>query len=263
MKKARKKRGETSGSGLSREYEKPGVSVVAGVGFRQPVKELLKKTDLFRNLTDAHLEEIASSCRRRSFSKGALILYQTEPSRDLLIVLSGKIKASLVDEEGNEMVLSFFKTGEFLGEMNLFDDKGRSATVTAVDDSETVVLKREDLMSLLLEKPAIAVALIMELAERLRKANELIESLVFLDVRGRVLRELSKMAHSEGKREGNFLKVRKRTHHELAAHIGASREAISKCMKHLLSKEIVREEDGYFLISVQKADLPGEDEKGL
>ncbi len=215
----------------------------------KPVKEVLKGSGLFGNLSDAYLEQLASSCRRRSFSKGAVILYQTELSSDLLIILSGKIKATLIDEKGDEIILSFFKEGEFLGEMSLFDNEGRSATITAEEDSEIAVLERGKFIDLLAGQPRLAIDLIVELAKRLRRADEMIESLVFLDVKDRLLREFSKIAESEGgEKTKNLLKIVKKTHQELSTRIGASREAISKCMKHLASKGIIREEEGHFLI---------------
>lgn len=220
--------------------------------FQKAIKEILRNLELFKNLKDEHLDRIAVFCRRRAFSKGAVIFYQGESSSNLLIVLSGKLKATIIDRDnGDEVVLSFFKEGEFLGEMNLFDGAGRSATVTAEEDSEIAVLEREKLMGLLMEQPRIAIGLITELAKRLRKADEMIESLAFLDVKERLLREFSKIAESEGAKGSNCLKVGKKTHQELAARIGASREAVSKCLKHLAAKDVVKDEEAFWRITLE------------
>lgn len=209
---------------------------------------LLKKVSLFSNLNDHYVKQLASSCRKEAYEKGATIFYQTDPSNNLYIILSGKVNAILIDEEGNEMVLSTFKKGDFFGELSLFDGKGRSATLVAVEKAELAVLKRDEFMSLLIAKPEMATALIVELAERLRKSNDLIESLVFLDVRERLMKVLLKIGKSEGERKGDCIKFTKKTHHELATLVGASREAITKCMKFFTVKGMLKEEEGYFLL---------------
>lgn len=210
---------------------------------------LLKKVSLFGNLNEQTVRQIASNCRKEVFDKGAAIFYQTDPSSNLYIVLSGKVNAILLDENGSEVVLAEFRKGEFFGELSLFDGKGRSATLVATERSELAVLKRDAFKALLISSPAIAIDLIVELALRLRKSNELIESLVFLDVRARLLKALWRISESDGEKSGSHVKIMKKTHHELASLVGASREAVTKCMKYLIENGVIKEEEGHILLS--------------
>ena len=211
--------------------------------------DYLKNIPLFNHLQNAQLTEIAAGCKNASFKKGEVVFQRTDPSTDLYIVNSGKLKAVLAGKEGDEIVLAHFEKGAFFGEMSLLDGKGRSATIVADQDSELAVLKKEVFLELLNKNPQIAVALMTMLAERLRKADEMIESLAFFEVGERLIRTLLESATAGDAGRAAFLKAGKLTHKELAARIGCSREAVSKCLKVLLAKSIVKESEGNILIA--------------
>lgn len=209
--------------------------------------EYLRNIPLFKQLTDSQLEEMAVRCKGVRFRKGDVIFHKTDPSTDLYIVNSGALKAVLTDEEGDEIVIAHFTAGDFFGELSLLDGKGRSATIVTEKDAELSVLGQDVFLEVLYKNPAIAVELLTTLVERLRRADEFIESLAFLEVGERLVRALLEAA--EGTRTGGFVKAGKLTHKELAARIGSSREAVSKCLKVLTTKGIVRESEGNILIA--------------
>jgi CRP-like cAMP-binding protein len=209
----------------------------------------LKQIPLFSHLKDAQLKEIASRCTTATFRKGSVIFNRTDMSTDLYIVNSGSLKAVLIDEEGGEMVLARFGAGAFFGELSLIDGKGRSAAIVADADSELSVLNKDVFFDLLVKDPRIAIGLMTTLVERLRGADEMIESLAFQEVGERLVRTLLDGAARDGKTAAGFLRRDKLTHRELASRIGSSREAVSKCMKVLVSKGIVKESEGAFLIA--------------
>jgi CRP/FNR family transcriptional regulator/CRP/FNR family cyclic AMP-dependent transcriptional regulator len=216
--------------------------------------EYLRSIPLFKHLKDAQLKEIASRCKRVPYAKGKAIFYKTDLGTDLYIVLSGKLKAVLTDDEGDEMVLAHFEKGAFFGELSLLDGKGRSATITADSDAELAVLKKDDFLDLITKDPKIAVELMITLVERLRKADDMIESLAFLEVGERLVRSILDSADPKEGIDKGYLRVKKVTHKELAARIGSSREAVSKCMKVLSSKGIIRESDGDIFIAHDAID---------
>lgn len=216
--------------------------------------EYLKKIPLFSHLKDSQLKEIATRCRNAQYKKGEVIFHKTDLSTDLYIVNSGKLNAVLADEEGDEMVLAQFEKGAFFGELSLLDGKGRSATIVADKDSELAVLKQNVFLELLYKNPQIAVELMTTLVDRLRKADAMIESLAFLEVGERLVRTLLEAAAGEDTSTTGFLKTGKLTHKELAARIGCSREAVSKCLKVLAAKNIVKESGGSILIAHNALD---------
>jgi len=213
------------------------------------LKEYLKNIPVFKHLKDAQLREIAGRCRGVEYKRGNVVFHKTDLSTDLYIVNSGKLKAILEDEEGDEIVLAEFVKGDFFGELSLLDGKGRSATIVAEKDSQLSVLQKDVFLDLLYKNPSISVELIATLVGRLRKADEMIESLAFLEVGERLIRSLlDNAAPADGDHCAGYVKAGKLTHKELAARIGSSREAVSKCLKVLTTKSIVKESEGNILI---------------
>lgn len=217
--------------------------------------QYLKQIPLFSHLKDSQLKEIAGRCTSARFKKGATVFQKTDMSTELYIVNSGTLKAVLTDDEGDEMVLARFEKGAFFGELSLLDGKGRSASIVADQDAELSVLTRETFVQLMNKDPKIAIGLMTTLVERLRKADEMIESLAFQEVGERLVRSLVESSTGEDKSAKGFLRCDKLTHRELAARIGSSREAVSKCMKVLFTNGIVKESGGKFLIAENALEL--------
>jgi CRP/FNR family transcriptional regulator, cyclic AMP receptor protein len=222
----------------------------------------LKNIPIFSHLKDPQLKEIAARCRTVRFKKSDVVFHKTDPSTDLYIVNSGKVKAVLIDDEGAEMVLAEFEKGAFFGELSLLDGKGRSASIVADADSELAVLNKDVFFDLLYKDPKIAVELITTLVERLRKADDMIESLAFLEVGERLIRTLLEGAAAERGSEAGYVKIAKLTHKDISARIGSSREAVSKCMKVLTAKGIIKEGKDSLLIAQDAMDRLRADDRG-
>jgi CRP/FNR family transcriptional regulator/CRP/FNR family cyclic AMP-dependent transcriptional regulator len=214
------------------------------------IERLLKELPVFKSLSGNYLSQLAKDFIVFQVKKGETVFYQSDSSTDLYIVLEGAVRASLLNQEGQELVLAAFDKGDFFGEMSLLDGKPRSATMIAAEDSILGMLKREKFLSAVKNDPMIAIDLISALVQRLRMADGMIESLAFLDVSQRLMELLLQTAKAEGgKDKEGFFRIKKLTHKELAARIGASREAISKVIKVLAFRDMVREDGDYFLIS--------------
>jgi CRP/FNR family cyclic AMP-dependent transcriptional regulator len=217
--------------------------------------QYLKQIPLFTHLKDSQLKELAARCQKVTFKKGATIFQRTDMSTELYIVSDGSLKAVLSDEEGDEIVLARFEKGSFFGELSLLDGKGRSATIVADKDSELFLLSRDTLLDHIMKDPKIAISLLATLVERLRKADEMIESLAFQEVGERLVRALVEGAKRDDAGPRGFLKRDKMTHRELAALIGSSREAVSKCLKVLFANGIIKEANGKMFIAENALQL--------
>ena len=214
------------------------------------IERLLKEHHVFKSLSDNYLSRIAKDFIVFQVKKGETVFYQSDSSTDLYIVLDGTVRASLLNQDGQELVLAAFDKGDFFGEMSLLDGKPRSATMIVAEDSILGMLKREKFLSAVKNDPMIAIDLISALVQRLRMADDMIESLAFLDVSQRLMKLLLQIAKAEGEKDkSGFFRIKKLTHKELAARTGASREAISKVIKVLAFRDVVREDGDYFLIS--------------
>jgi CRP-like cAMP-binding protein len=100
--------------------------------------------NIFAGLSDEELEQIGEYITERELPKGAVLYEQGEPGDALYIVRAGRLKATVTDASGRERVLAIYGNGDFFGELALVSAQPRTATVTAVTDSNLLVLRRED-----------------------------------------------------------------------------------------------------------------------
>ncbi|WP_353683646.1 Crp/Fnr family transcriptional regulator [Thermodesulfovibrio sp. 3907-1M] len=214
------------------------------------VLKILKEIPIFQHLSDEHLTLISKGFKIYRVKKGEIIFYQSDESTDLYIILDGAVKACLLDPDGKELILNIFKKGDFFGELSLLDGRPRSATIIAIEDSVVGLLKREHFLKLLKNNPMIVISLLSALVERIRMTDEMLGAMVFLDVSRRIMKFLMNIAEKQGeKTRDGLIRIKKITHRELASCTGASREAITKALKVLKFKGILKEEEGFFLIS--------------
>jgi CRP-like cAMP-binding protein len=200
-----------------------------------PVVERLRQVPLFSEVAEAGLARIARAAREKTYPKNSVILFEDDPGDALYVVMRGRVKVVLVGEEGREVILSILSDGDFFGEMALIDDRPRSAHVIATEDSDLLVLRRDDFRACLEESPFIALGLLTAMSQRLRQADEKIGGLVLLDVNGRVARLLLALADEH---DGSHI-PRKLTHHTIAQMIGSSRETVSRAMREFAERGFV------------------------
>ena len=197
--------------------------------------EILRRVPLFRSVPADDLARLAQVTRERSYPKGSVILFENDPGDALYVVARGLVKVVLIGEDGREVILSVLEDGDFFGEMALIDDEPRSAHVIAMEESDLLVLRREDFFSIVMQAPATALGLLREMCIPLRRADEKIGNLVLLDVNGRVARLLLDQANDAG---GDRI-ARRLTHHTIAQMIGSSRETVSRTMRDLQERGLI------------------------
>ncbi len=221
------------------------------------IRKILRNVSVFKGLTDEYLRRIAGDVSIALFQKGDTVFHQTDESRDLYIVLSGRVRASLINEEGDELILSAFNVGDFFGEISLLDGEVRSATIIAEESSTLGMLTRESFLAIAKQNPLFLIDVLAIVAKRLRETDTMVGSLFFFDVTERLAKFLIKLAREEGVRDKDgFYRLRHRIHKDLAARIGASRVAITKSLKILAFRKIVKEKKGYFIISPPAEKYP-------
>ena len=181
-----------------------------------------------------------------------MVFFENEPGDTLYMVAEGRVKVTILGDDGREIILSVLGPGEFFGEMALLDNEPRSATTIAAEDSELVSVARADFESVLSHNPGIMGSLIKVLTARLRHANHQISTLALLDVYGRVARVIVDMAREEGRRlKDGRIAFRRATHQEIANRIGTTRETVTRMLKdlerqgliHVEGKELVVQPD--------------------
>ena len=200
--------------------------------------DFLASVPLLSGLDRAELQRFAEVTREKAYPRGSVILFENDPGDALYIVREGRVKVVLVGEDGREVILGVLGVGDHFGELSLIDNQPRSAHVIAMDDSNLLVLYRDDFRRRVETSPAVALALLTELSRRLRRADEKIGGLVLLDVPGRIARVLLENAPDEA---SNVVQ-RRLTHQTIAQMIGASRETVSRAMREFQDAGLIRVE---------------------
>lgn len=189
--------------------------------------DFLATIPLFSGLQRDELQKFADLTRERAYPKGSVILFQDDPGDSLFVLRAGRVKVVLIGEDGREVILGVLEPGAHFGELALIDDQPRSAHVIAMDDSQLLILRREDFRRRVEANPSVAWALLTELSRRLRRADVKIGGLVLLDVPGRIARLVLDLADETGTNAID----KPLTHQTIAQMIGASRETVSRAMK--------------------------------
>lgn len=192
---------------------------------------LLNNVSLFTDLSEKDMEAISKIAVTRNFPKNTMVLCEGELSDSLYVVLSGKVKVFLSDEEGKEVTLNVQGEGEYFGELALLDSAPRSASVVTTDAAKLAVISKTAFEECMEKNPDIPLKISRNLARRLRDLSENVRSLALMDVYGRVARTLLDL--SEEDVEGKQIIQQKLTQKELASMVGASREMVSRILRDL------------------------------
>jgi len=194
------------------------------------MEQILKNIPLFADLKDDELDSIASHANTKSFPKNSIIINEGDDTSSMYIILSGKIKAFLSNEDGKEVILGIMGTGDYFGELSILDPSPRSASIMTMEPCKFIIINKENFEQSLDDHPDIARNMITELTRMIRKLTENVRGLALLDVYGRVAHTLLDMAEDE-----NDVKVinQKLTHQDIARMVGSSREMVSRIMKDL------------------------------
>jgi CRP/FNR family cyclic AMP-dependent transcriptional regulator len=191
---------------------------------------LLRNVPLLSLLSEDELALLARVVSRKPYARGSLILATGDPTDSLYILISGRIKVFMSDLDGKEVILSILGPNEFFGEMGLIDNNPRSANVVALEPCELICISEPDFKRCLADNFDMAMTVMRGLVKRLREADNQIGSLALMDVFGRVARLLLETAEVI---DGEKVVTKKLSKQDIARMIGASREMVSRVMKHL------------------------------
>jgi CRP/FNR family cyclic AMP-dependent transcriptional regulator len=213
------------------------MDATSGAGRRQP------PTGFYAALSDEEREAFGALGRRRRYPKGSSLFSEGERAESVMVLRTGRVKISWYTEDGRESVLAVRGPGDLLGELAAIDGEPRSATVTALEPVEAVVLSAAAFRGFLETHPKAALALLEILAGRLRDADRKRIEFGAYDAVGRVARRLVELADRFGQPEGPEGKAVRvelsLTQDDLAGWVGASRKATGNALAYLRARGII------------------------
>lgn len=190
----------------------------------------------------------------RSFAAHQVIFREGDESDTCYIVRSGHARAMREHADGRTLALAHFGPGDIFGELAMFDDERRSATIETLDAVDAIALAGSDMRRLLRQHPDIAVKLVIALGRRLRDANERLARQSFQTVQSRVavvLNDLVTQAQSEGAAAGNVLVTI--TQADIAQLAGSSRESASRFLAVLERAGVITQGRGRITVHEPEA----------
>jgi CRP-like cAMP-binding protein len=203
---------------------------------------ILKHVPLFAALADAELDIVSARSRRKHYPKGSIVFHEGDDGDYLCVILSGRVKVSLLGTRGQEAIVRILEPTDFLGEIALIDEAPRSATVIAIEPTEVIEIAREPFLALVRQHPDIALKVMTQLARALRRTDEQIRTLSMFDIHGRVLRSLLVMAMDRGETARSRMILRPCPPvAEIARMVGCTRETVSRAMKTLRTTGYISE----------------------
>jgi CRP/FNR family cyclic AMP-dependent transcriptional regulator len=219
----------------------------------QEIVDLLARVPVFETLGTEDLERVADVALPRSFAPGQVIFREGDESDTCYVVREGTARALRESPDGRSITLARFGAGDFFGELAMFDDDRRSATLVAVDELETLAILGADMRRLLREHSDIAMKLVVALGRRLRLTNERLARQSFQTVQSRVATVLSQLAaevqNADGRADELVLSI---TQAEIAQLAGSSRESASRFLAVLERAGVI--EQGRGRITVRDPD---------
>ena len=215
----------------------------------QEAIELLAHVRVFETLGPKDLAQVAGLTVPRTFDPGQVIFREGDQSDTCYIVRIGHARAIREHGDGRTLTLAHFGPGDIFGELAMFDDERRSATVETLDTVEAIALLGTDMRRLLREHSGLAVKLVISLGRRLREANERIARQSFQTVQSRVagvLGQLVAQAQAEGAADRDVLVTI--TQADIAQLAGSSRESASRFLAVLERADVVTQGRGRVVV---------------
>jgi CRP/FNR family cyclic AMP-dependent transcriptional regulator len=201
------------------------------------IVELLGRTPLFGSLDEAERHAVAEEMREVNFDPSQVIFARGDAGREIYLVVSGRVRLSVLTAEGRELSFAHAEAGSIFGEIAMLDGGPRSADATAVGKVSALSLSKPALKRLMETQPHVADAAVRFLCSRIREADQQLEAIALYPIEGRLARFFLAAARAKapGSDEGRVTIELPISQSELALLIGASRPKVNTALSMLES----------------------------
>jgi CRP/FNR family transcriptional regulator, cyclic AMP receptor protein len=194
--------------------------------------ERLRQVPLFAALKMADLERLVEDFRVREYTRDEIIFRQGDESREIYIVLKGKVRIFKISPSGNETSISIFSTYDLIGEQAAIANRPRNASAKAIGSVSLLTMSQDRFLRHLEAIPTLALNLTRLLSQKLDWTASYAESIAQFDAAGRLLHILLYYAERYGQKlEGKGYKIDLSLNQtDLASMVGARREWINRLL---------------------------------
>lgn len=218
------------------------------------IVELLGRTPLFGSLDEADRRAVGDEMREVSFDQTQVIFARGDAGREIYLVVSGRVRLSVLTAEGRELSFAHAEAGSIFGEIAMLDGGPRSADATAVGKVVALTLSKPAFKRLVDTRPVVGDAAIRFLCSRVREADQQLEAIALYPIEGRLARFFLAAARQKepGKDEGRITIELPMSQSELALLIGASRPKVNTALSLLESSGALERSEGKFICDIEE-----------
>ena len=211
--------------------------------------KLLANVGLFSDFSTKQLEAVSLVARKKTLQRREELFHKGDHSEEVYVIASGKLKVLTTSAKGDDVVFSILGPGEVFGEVALLGASPRTATVSAIEDCQLLVIDRRDFMSFRRTNPEVSAKLLSVLAIRLKRVSELVEDTLFLNLPLRLAKKLLSLSRAYGEEAAEGIRIDlKLSQEEWGDLVGTTRESINKQMRKWTEAGIVQVDHGYAVI---------------
>jgi CRP/FNR family cyclic AMP-dependent transcriptional regulator len=215
---------------------------------RSPIDlpEALGGFPFFEGVEAADLGELAALALCHEYPKNNILCYRGDPAGPVFLVVSGRVKIILNNEDGREVIVSLLGPGGVFGLTSALDGHDQLGTAITIEKSTLAKFNGDVFLRWTSRSPGARDALVCELTRRVRELNQKIGTHALMSTRDRLLDTLLEIADAEGEADpGNdHITFIRPTHQELANRIGTSREVVSRLLADLRDSEELEADEG-------------------
>lgn len=215
---------------------------------------LLSESFLFRDMPKEDLDKIVDFTKVKHAKAKEVIFRKDESGQQMFIIIKGRVSLSTSSASGKELNLGMLGEGEIFGEISLIDKKERTATVTAKEATDMLVIDRTYFIPFIKKNPDVAITLLKAMATRLRVTDQLFEDTVFRQLPGRLARKFLTLARDFGKEydDGYHISI-PLSQNDIGKMTSASRESVNKQMRIWEDEGLIGFDKGYITINNPEA----------
>lgn len=210
---------------------------------------LLKNIPYFSELTIEEMQNLVANSEKQKYPRGSVVLNKDDVGDETYLIMIGRVKVVVAHTDGKEIILNILKSGDFFGEMAVFDNLPRSASVVADEDCELLIVSRDAIKDQIKRNPQIAFKMLADMSRRLRDADEQISGLAYLDSKGRVAQTLLKLSkESDMITDEGYRVIPKPPIRDIAAMSGTTRDKVLRLLDEFARNKIISLTKEYIII---------------
>lgn len=218
---------------------------------------------IFEEFDKDAIDALALLASHRKWTAGTVIFQRGDEGNNMIVVVSGRIKLSLITPQGRELLLRHIEAGALFGEMAVLDGQPRSADATAISATEGYVISKKAFMEFVTHRPQAAEAIMRYLCKLLRDTTERLETIALYDLNARVARffiATLKQIHGDDLPESANLRLML-SQSDIAGILGASRPKVNRAILALEECHAIKRNDGVITCHVERLQRIAEPEE--